>query len=159
MMKRVVIAAALAAALAGGSALAIAQQPPQGGPGMHGPRGPHGGPGGPMMNFGLRGLDLSDAQKEQVRTIMDSHKAEFDQIRTRMRDAQRAFADATQADTVDEATIRAKATAVAGVMADEAILRAKVHGEVLQILTADQQDQLKAKREEMQKRRGQGRQQ
>lgn len=154
MMKRVVIAAALAAALAGGSALAIAQ-PPQGGPGMHGPGGPRGGPGGPMMDFGLRGIDLTDAQKEQVKTIMDSHKSEFDQIRTRMRDAQRAFGDATQADTIDEAAIRTKATAVAGVMADEAILRAKVHGEVLQILTADQQDQLKAKREEMQKRRGQ----
>src|SRR5262249_19952121 len=108
MMKRVVIAAALAAALAGGSALAIAQ-PPQGGPGMHGPGGPRGGPGGPMMDFGLRGIDLTDAQKEQVKTIMDSHKSEFDQIRTRMRDAQRAFGDATQADTIDEAAIRTKA--------------------------------------------------
>src|SRR4029079_14565147 len=137
MMKRVVIAAALAAALAGGSALAIAQ-PPQGGPGMRGPGGPPGGPGGPMMDFGLRAIDLTDAQKEQVRTIMDSHKAEFDQVRTRMRDAQRAFGAATQADTIDEAAIRTQATAVAGVMADVAILRAKVHGEVLQILTAEQ---------------------
>jgi protein CpxP len=111
-----------------------------------------------MMDFGLRGLDLSDAQKEQVRTIMDSHKDEFQQIGTRMRDAQRAFAEATRADTIDEAAIRAKATAVAAVMADEAILRAKVHGEVAGILTAEQQEQLKTRREQMQqKRRPQGR--
>src|SRR5262245_63965051 len=151
MTKRVLIAAGLAAALTGGSAVA---QPPQG-PGFHGPgprRGP--GPGGPM-EFGLRGIDLTDAQKEQVRTIMDSHKDEFQQIGTRMRDAQRAFGEATRAATIDESAIRAKATDLAGVMADEAILRAKVHGEVLAILTAEQQEQLKTRQQEMQKRRPQ----
>ena len=53
------------------------------------------------------------------------------------------------ADTIDESAIRAKTTAVASAMADEAILRAKVRTEVHGILTAEQQEQLKARQQEM----------
>jgi protein CpxP len=156
MTKRVLIAAGLAAALTGGSALAIAQ-PPQG-PGVHGPgpRGPRGGPGGPM-DFGLRGVDLTDAQREQVRTIVDSHRDELRQVGEKLREAHRAFAEATMADPIDESAIRAKSTAIAAAMADEAILRTKVRTEVTAILTAEQQEQLKTRQQERETRRKPGR--
>ena len=154
MTKRVLIAAGLAAALISGSALALAQGP---GPGMPGPRGFGGGHGpGPGMDFGLRGLDLSDAQREQVKTIVDSHRDELRQVGEKMREAHKAFAEATNAETIDEAAIRAKSTAVASAMADEAVLRAKVRAEVLTVLTAEQQEQLKARRQEMGTRRQRG---
>jgi periplasmic protein CpxP/Spy len=151
MLKRVLVAAGLVAALAGGGALAMAQPPQGGGPGIGGPgRGGHGGGprgfGGPMGDLGLRGVDLTDAQKEQLRSIMESHKQEFEQVRTKLREAQQGLATAVDAQTVDEATIRARSTTLATALADEAILRAKVRGEVQGILTAEQRQQIEQRK-------------
>jgi protein CpxP len=146
MTRRVLIAAGLAAVLAGGSAIAIAQ--PGIGPG-HGPRGGFHGRG---AELGLRGIDLTDAQRDQVRKITESHKAEFEQVGTKLREAHRALREATEADVLDEAAVRAKSTDVAAAMADEAILRAKVRAEVFNILTAEQQQKLKDQRTAMQQR-------
>jgi protein CpxP len=148
MKKRMVIAAALIAALAGGYAVAGAQGP-RGGPGMRG------GPGvmrGPVGDLGLRGVELTDAQREQVRAIMESHREAFADLRNKLDAAQRAFADAARAGAVDEAGIRTQSTAVANAMADEAILRARVRTEVHALLTAEQQQQLKDREAQMQKR-------
>jgi protein CpxP len=155
MKKRMVIAAALIAALAGGYAVAGAQGP-RGGPGMRG------GPGvvrGPMGDLGLRGIELTDAQREQVRAIMESHREAFADLRTKLGAAHRAFADAARAGAVDEAAIRTQSTAVANAMADEAILRARVRAEVHALLTAEQQQQLKDREAQMQKRLEQRQQQ
>ena len=156
MFKRVLVAAGLVAALAGGTAVAIAQSPQGGTPGIGGPgRGPRGG--GPRgfggADLGLRGVDLTDAQKEQLRGIMESHKQEFEQVRTKMREAHQGLAAAVDAQTVDEATIRARSTTLATAMADEAILRAKVRAEVQGILTAEQLQKMQERKAEMQKRR------
>ena len=161
MFKRVLVAAGLVAALAGGTAVAIAQPPQGGGPGIGGPgRGPRGGGprgfGGPM-DFGLRGADLTDAQKEQLRSIMESHKQEFEQVGAKLREAHRGLAAAADGQAVDEAAIRARSTTLASALADEAILRAKVRAEVQGILTAEQLQKMQERKAEMQKRR-QGRQ-
>ena len=150
MIKRVLIAAGIVAAVAGGT-LALAQAPAPGGPGVHGPG--RGGRGGPGADFGLRGVDLTDAQRDQVRTIRESHQSEFDAARTKLRDAHRAFAEATRAATIDEAAIRARSADVAAAMADEAILRAKVHAEVFAILTPEQQQKANEVRSSMKQRR------
>ena len=118
MVKRVLVAAGLVAALAGGTAIAVAQ-PPQDGPRVSGPgRGPRGGMRG---GFGgilpLRGIALTDAQREQVRSIMASHKAEFDQVRTKLREGHQALAAASNGQPVDEAAIRAASTSLAAAMA------------------------------------------
>jgi protein CpxP len=110
-----------------------------------------------MADFGLRGIDLTDAQREQIRSIMDAHKTEFDATGAKLRDAHRAFADATiEAATVDESAVRTAATAVGAAMAEEAILRGKVRTEVQAILTPEQQEQLKqmeTRRQQLQPRR------
>ena len=154
MFKRVLVAAGLVAALAGGAAIAVAQSPQGGGPGIGGPGrgGMRGGPrgfGGPMGDLGLRGIDLTDAQREQLRTIMESHKQEFEAVRTKLREAHQGLATATNAQTVDEAAIRARSTALATALADDAILRAKVRVEVNGILTAEQLQQLQERRGEV----------
>ena len=153
MTKRLIVAAGLVAALAGGGALVLAQGPPGAqGPGRPGPRGgPRGG-----MDFGLRGVQLTDAQREQARSILDSHKTELDEVAAKVRAAHVAFAQAVQAGAVDEAAIRERSTAVANAMADEAILRAKVRVEVEALLTPEQQEQLKQRRAEMEKRMSEG---
>jgi protein CpxP len=103
--------------------------------------------------MGLRGVQLTDAQRDQVRSIMDAHRSEFESAGKALREAHRAFAEAGRAATVDEAALRTQSTAVANAMADEAILRAKVRAEVRGLLTAEQLQQLQNREAEMQKRR------
>jgi len=117
-----------------------------------------GGPGGfghrPGLEL-LRSLDLTDQQRQQVRTIMESHKSDFQQVHERIRTAFEAQHAAGAATPPDEATIRAKATEVGAAEGDLAVLMARVRTEVFQILTPDQQ----AKAQQLQQERAQRREQ
>jgi Spy/CpxP family protein refolding chaperone len=113
------------------------------GPGGPGGRGFGPGPGGPIA-LPLRQLDLSDAQRDQVRAVMQSREAAFKEIGDRTRQAREALDAAITADVVDESVIRARAADVAAVDADAAVLRARVHQEVFTLLTAEQQTKAKA---------------
>jgi len=140
--------------------------PPQGGgPGMH-RRGPGGGGGGPMgllgdFGRGLRALELTDAQREQIRGIAKARETEFRATGDRLRTARQGVDALITADTVDEAAIRAKSGELAAVEADAAVLRAKVHQEVWSVLTDEQQakaKELRAQRETRMKERAEKRQ-
>jgi protein CpxP len=129
------------------------------GPGPGFGRGMRGGPGGPGPGGlggdilrGLGRLDLTDAQREQVRTILQQHRAEFEALRERGQPAREALGQAIQAEPVDEALIRERHAAVAAVEADGAVLAANVRAEVFQILTPEQQQKARDLRAEMQKR-------
>jgi len=146
----------VAVVLAAGSALVVAQdgQMPRRGPGpgmgMGGPppggmRGP-GGPGGPMgmgIGPGFRELDLTDEQKTQVKSIVDSHQAEFKAVGEKMHAAREGMRALIEADTLDEAAVRAKSVEVAAAEADAAILGAKVRTQTVQVLTSEQLAKLK----------------
>jgi periplasmic protein CpxP/Spy len=105
-----------------------------------------GGPMGMLPMFG-RDLNLTDAQKDQVRTIAESHRDEWKALADRARTAHEALQQAVTADAVDEALIRQRSAAVAAVEADLAVARARTHAEVFRILTPEQKaearDQLK----------------
>jgi periplasmic protein CpxP/Spy len=130
------------------------------GQGMMGPGGPgmRGGPGGRfgMAGLPLRELDLTDAQREQVKTIMESHRADQQTIGGRMEAARKALGDAI-ADPFDEAAIRAKAAEVGAVEADAAVLQARIRGEVFALLTPEQVKKAKELRAEMDSRMKEGR--
>lgn len=157
---------ALGVALLAGTGAAVVAAREQGpGPGgAMGRRGGPGGPGGPMGILpGLRGLDLSASQREQITTAMDAHKAEFEAQFQKAGTARKALNDAVVAETFDEGTIRQKAADLAIVEADGAVLRARVHSEVWALLTAEQQTKARAQmaqradqvRQRMDQRRGQ----
>lgn len=164
---KMAVSAALGVALLSGAATAVAarEQAPQGpGVGRRGPGGP-GGPGRPGRPGGpdgaggimpeLRGLDLTATQREQVKTTLDSHKAEFDAQRSSGDTARRALHGAVTAATFDEATIRQKAADLALVDADGAVLRGKVYSEVWALLTPEQQTRATALRSARAERAGQ----
>jgi len=111
-----------------------------------GPGGRFGGPGGPMGILPMLGreLNLTDAQRDQVKTIAQSHASEWQALAERERTTRTALNAVVTADTIDEAAIRQKSSEVAAVDADMAVARAHAHAEVMQILTADQKAQLKA---------------
>ena len=121
-------------------------------------RGP-GGPGGPDGIIpGLRALDLTEAQREQLKATMESHKAEFETQATKMLAAHKALHAVVTAESFDEAAIRQASAEVAIVDADGAVLRAKVQAEVWALLTPEQQAKAKAIEATMEQGLGQMRQ-
>lgn len=119
-------------------------------------RGGPGGAGGPLAMLGPRmaaRLNLSDAQKDQVKSIADSHREELQGLAGRAGAARQALHGAVTADVLDEGLIRARAADLAAVESDLAVARARVHGELFRILTPDQQAQAKDAQARMQERR------
>jgi Spy/CpxP family protein refolding chaperone len=108
--------------------------------------GGRGGPGGPMGMLPMLGrrIDLTDAQKDQIKAIAASHKEDWKSLAERARAAHGALNQAVTADTVDETLIRQRSADAAAVDADMAIARARVHAEVLQILTTEQKTKLQS---------------
>ena len=105
----------------------------------------------PMLG---RDLGLTDAQRDQVKAIAESHKADWRALADRARDAHRALNEAVTTAPIDEALIRQKSSEVAAVDADMAVARARAHAEVFQILTPEQKEKVKARKLEA---RGRGR--
>jgi Spy/CpxP family protein refolding chaperone len=147
--KRIALGTAAALVALGAGVFVHAQdqntnQPPRSFMGRGGP-GRVGGPGGPMGMLPMLGreLNLTDAQRDQIKAIADSHKTEWQALAQRERTARMALNGVITADTIDEAAIRQKSSEVAAVEADLAVARAHAHAEVVQVLTADQRAALK----------------
>jgi periplasmic protein CpxP/Spy len=124
---------ALAGFLASGPVLA-------GQPGMH-----HGGPGhdGPMMHM-LKDLNLTDAQKSQVKQIMDDEHPKMAPLAQNSWKARQALEQAVHAPVFDENAIRAAATQAGVAEAELAVERGRVSSRIRSVLTADQQKQMDA---------------
>jgi len=127
-----------------------AQAHGQRGRGPGGPDGPgrFGGPGGPMGILPMLGRDLglTDAQRDQVKAIAESHKADWRALADRVRTAHMALNEAVTTAPIDEALIRQKSSEVAAVDADMAVARARAYAEVFQILTPEQREKVKAQK-------------
>jgi Spy/CpxP family protein refolding chaperone len=121
----------------------------RGGPGRGGPMGML-GPLGPMV---MGRLNLTDAQREQVRSVVQAHRDEIKAVGDRAFEAHRALEAVISADTVDESAIRARSADVATVEADMAVMRAQIRAEVWQLLTPEQQQQAKTLQAEIEQRR------
>ena len=125
---------------------------PGGGMGRRGGPGGPGGPGGfgPML---LARLDLTTDQRDRVKQIRESHREEQQALRTRAGQAHQALQAAVTSATFDESAVRTRAAETATVDADVAVAEARIYAEVYQILTTEQQDQLKTMQANMQQRR------
>jgi protein CpxP len=146
-MVKVIAAVAVAALAVTGAARLHAQGEP-GGPGGHGRWGAFGRGGG--FGLALRGLDLTEEQRTQVRAIVGQHRDELRAAGQKLGAAFKAQRDAVSAVPVDEGLIRAKSAELAAAQTDAALLHAKVHSEVYQLLTPEQQakaKELKAQRD------------
>ena len=151
--------AALTLAVAVPTLTAIGQEQPQQrrqGPGFGGP--PPGGPGGPGMRMrapggpmgfgpGFGQLDLTDDQKAQLKQIAESHRDEFRAAGEKVRAAHEGMRALMEADTIDEAAIRARSAEIGAADAEVMILNARVRKESLQVLTSEQLAKLKELRD------------
>jgi Spy/CpxP family protein refolding chaperone len=141
---RYFIIAALVLLVAGTTAAVFAQ-----GPGGLRGRGP-GGPGG--AGFPLGALNLTDAQREQVRQTTVQHREQTRGLIERLRAAHTAREQAVEAIPLDEGRVRAAMQELAGVEADLAVEQARLHSQLFAILTPEQQAQAQKLRAERQAR-------
>jgi Spy/CpxP family protein refolding chaperone len=121
-----------------------------------GPGGPggllgRGGPGGPMGGLlgpiALGALDLTDAQEAQVRSLAETHRAATSTLVERAATAQQALNAAVMSNTLDEAAIRARSAELAAVEADLTVARARLHADIVKILTPEQRTRLEEMRQ------------
>jgi protein CpxP len=140
-VRKIVVTAGIVAVMAGGAVAIFAQGGPGRGAGAFGP----GGPGGRgfAAGFALGQLDLSDAQKQQVRDIMQRHRQQSQPVMDRLQQAMQAQRAAINAVPVNEAAVRQSAAALAAVEADMAVDQARMHADIFSILTVEQQEKAK----------------
>ena len=107
----------------------------------------------PRMFYRMaRALDLTDAQRSQVRSILKNHAPQIEAQARAVIAARRALHDAVLAQPMDEAAIRSRALDLGNAHAEGAVLFARIHAEIAPILTQDQKDKLQQLRERMRQR-------
>ena len=154
----------IAAALcAGGLGLAMganAQPAPAGGneamhgEGMHGAQhaamhhggGRHGGFGGEMR--GLRALDLTEAQRDQIFKIHHDQAPAFRDQMKKVRASSEELKKLAVADKLDPATLRRAADAQGKAVSDLAVMRVQTASRVRAVLTPEQRTKLDQQREQ-----------
>lgn len=137
-VRNFVVAAGVVALMSGGAVALFAQGAP----------GRGAGPGGQARRgfdagFALGQLNLSDAQKQQVRDIMQRNRQQSQPTMQRLEQAIAAERAAINQVPVNEAAVRQAAAALASVQADVAVNQARMHADVWNILTPDQQAKAK----------------
>jgi len=148
MKKRILVAASMAVLVlvAGATVFALAR----GYRGMHG-MGQGMGPGhGEMLEHMARVLNLTDAQKQQVKAIMDSTESVARDIHGKLEENQKQIEAATANGQFDEAQVRTLANQKGQLEADMTVEHLRAMSKVYAILTPEQ----RVKAEEMHKHMG-----
>jgi Spy/CpxP family protein refolding chaperone len=147
-VRKIAITTGIVAMLSAGAVSLFAQ----GGPGRGaGPFGT-GGRGGFAAGFALGQLNLSDPQKQQVRDIMQRDREQMRSTMQRLGEAMQAQRAAINQVPVNEQAVRAAAAQVASVQADLAVAQARVHADIWNILTPEQQTKAKELEQQAQTR-------
>jgi protein CpxP len=101
-----------------------------------------------QAGLALRALDLTDAQREQVRQLTAQHREQTRTLLDRLQAAQEARRNAVEAIPFSEPQIRAAAQALAEVEAELAVQQARLQADVYALLTPEQQTKLQTMRAE-----------
>ncbi len=111
-------------------------------------RGHRGGFGGHFA----KNLNLTDAQKEQMKQIAARHRESTKALREQMR-AARGSDSGFFSGTFDEGAVRAAAQARANARVELEVARARMMAEMYNVLTPDQKAQLAAQRQQLEQKR------
>lgn len=138
-MKKIILGVVAAVILTTGAIFVIGQKVARhhGGPGF----GKH--HGGPMM--ALRGLDLTDEQKAEVKEIMDASRTNVEPLIQQMHANQKQIAALGTSGSFDQAKVEALAAEQGNITAKLIVEKEKAKAQIFAILT----DEQKAKAAEM----------
>ena len=160
MTKKRIIggAVALAAALMM-TAAAFAQHGPGGphGPGGHGRHGGPGGPGGSLLGHFSQVLNLTDAQKTQIKQLEDGFRESTKGLHEQLAQAGHGGPfEALNGGAFDEAAVRTAAQARANLHVELEVAHARFFSQVYAVLTAEQKAKLAELHKQMEERHKQG---
>ena len=132
MRNRILIIAGIAALVIGATVFALGQGHPGQGERMRG--------GGPeeMIEHLSRELNLTDAQKEQAKAILQAQRASEEERHTKLDDIRKQIDAATANGQFDEAQVRPLANQQAQLMADQMVDHLRTHSKLFGLLTAEQ---------------------
>ena len=94
----------------------------------------------------LKGLDLTAAQQEQVKAIMEKQKPLREARMKELHESRQALREATRSDAYDSAKVREIANRQAALHADMTVLRVETMRQVYALLTPEQKQKWDAKR-------------
>ena len=117
------------------------------GPGGQGPGGPPPPPPGGRMP--LQFLDLTEAQKAQIKTIQETEDAKEEAFHAKLREAHDALRTATAQGQFNEAQVRTLAAVIAQNEIELTVIRTRKDAAIYQVLTPEQRaklDQFEAER-------------
>jgi protein CpxP len=98
--------------------------------------------GEPMMHFFADKLDLTDSQKEQMKSIMQKERPAIHPLMQQSHAIEQQLRQYAEG-TYDEAKVRALANQRAQIDAELTVQRTRIHNELFQLLTPDQQAKAK----------------
>ena len=144
MRNRFLVIAGIAALVIGATVLAV-------GHGFQGPGEHRRGPGhGDMLEHMVRELGLTDAQKQQVKTIMEAAESSMEGTRAKLEETHKQLEAATANGQFDETQVRTLANQQAQLESDMMVEHLRAKSKAFGILTAEQ----RTKAEEMHKQMG-----
>ena len=144
MKKRILVLASIAVLVVGATIFALAQEHPGMGEKMRM------GMPADMVEHMSRELNLTDAQKEQVKGLLEAQKSTEEERHTKLEAIHKQLEAATAGGQFDEATVRPLANQQAQLMADEMVDHMRLHSKIFGLLTAEQ----RTKAEQMMKMHG-----
>jgi len=100
--------------------------------------------GGPMMNYFSDVLDLTQAQQDQIKAILDKEKPAVQPLMKQLMQAHKDLSALEDSGTFDEAKVRALAAQNTQTLTELIVQKARIHSELMQVLTADQKTKLAA---------------
>lgn len=148
-MKRTIWSSVVVLVLAAAAAIPVLAQPPQG----------RGGPGRGMAGVPmpiLRGLDLTDAQREQIRALTAERRSQGENPGRTVADLDRQLRLAVFADTPDLQKIDELKSAIAAATAEQLTARIDLESRIAQVLTPEQRARAREALNAVGTRRGPG---
>ena len=109
---------------------------------------------GPEAGFHLKafkGLDLTDAQKEQIKTLMEQHRATMPK-RDEIKSEKEQLKALIQAESFDEAAVRALLESKQKDRLDHEVARAKLQFDINKVLTVEQKAKLAERQQKWQEK-------
>lgn len=97
---------------------------------------------GHMMGFWARNLDLTDAQRTQMKSILQKERPTMKPLFQQSHQIELQMRQYSEG-TYDEAKVRTLATQKAQVEAELEVQKTRIHNEMFQVLTPDQQTKMK----------------
>ena len=101
------------------------------------------GMGGHMMHFWADYLDLTDAQRAQMKSVLDKERPTLKPLMQQLHQTKQQIRQYEQG-AYDEAKVRALASQQAQTMVELTVQKTRIHSELFQLLTPDQQAKAKA---------------